>query len=82
MTVSVFVGTSVDGFIARRNGAFDKQRHVAASLQRHLRAGDRPHPERLRRVRELERPVDPVVVGERQRLVPELGRTRRKLLRV
>jgi len=32
------------------------------------------HAERLRRVRELERAVDTVVVGERERCVAELGR--------
>ena len=36
----------------------------------------------LRRVRELERAVDAVVVGERERLVAELGRPQRQLLRV
>ena len=35
----------------------------------------------LRGVRELERPVDAVVVGERERVVAELGRARRELLR-
>ena len=49
--------------------------------ERHLRARDRTDAERLRRVRELERPVDPVVVGERERLVAELGRPRRELFR-
>ena len=39
-----------------------------------LRAVDRPQPERLRRLRELHRPVDAVVVGERHGLVPELDR--------
>jgi hypothetical protein len=32
-------------------------------------------------VRELERPVDAVMVGERERLVAELGGARRELLR-
>ena len=59
----------------------DEQRDVRAALERHLRAGDRPDAERLRRVRELERAVDPVVVGERERLVAELGRAKRQLLR-
>ena len=62
--------------------ALDEQGHVRSAAQRHLRAGDRPHAERLRRVRELERAVDAVVVGESKRLVPELGRPRRQLLRV
>ncbi len=48
--------------------------------ERDLRAGDRPDAERLRSVRELERAVDAVVVGERERLVAELGRANRELL--
>ena len=63
-------------------GALDEQRHVRAAAQRHLGAGDRPHSERLRRVRELERAVDAVVVGQRERFVAELGRPRSELLRV
>ena len=59
----------------------DEQRHVRAVRQRHLGARDRPHAEHLRRMRELERAVDPVVVGQRERLVAELGRARRQLLR-
>ena len=58
----------------------DEQRDVSAALERHLRPGDRPHAERLRRVRELERAEDPVVVGEGERLVAELGRAQRELL--
>ena len=58
----------------------DEQRHVRTVGQRHLRAGDRPHAERLRRVRELERAVHTVVVGQGKRLVSELGRASRKLL--
>ena len=57
-----------------------QQRDVGAALERHLRAGDRPHAERLRRVRELERAVDAVVVGERERLVAELRRPDHELL--
>ncbi len=60
----------------------DEQRDVRTIGERHLRAGDRPHAERLRRVRELERAVDAVVVGERERLVAELRRPRGELLRV
>ena len=63
-------------------GALDEQRHVRAAAQRHLGAGDRPHSERLRRVRELERAVDAVVVGQRERFVAELGGPRSELLRV
>ena len=36
-------------------------------------AGDRPHAERLRRVGELERAVDPVVIGQREGRIAELG---------
>ena len=50
--------------------------------ERDLCAGDRPHAEVLRRVRELERAVDAVVVGERERLVAELRRAGRELLRL
>ena len=48
--------------------------------ERHLGAGDRPDAERLRRVGELERAVDAVVVGERERVVAELGGARGELL--
>jgi hypothetical protein len=60
----------------------DEQRDVRPVRQRHFRPGDRPHPERRGRVGELERPVDAVVIRERERLVAELRRARRKLLRV
>jgi hypothetical protein len=53
---------------------------VRAIVERQLRAGDRPHAERLGRVRELERAVDAVVVGERERRVTELGGPCGKLL--
>ena len=55
---------------------------TCAAVERHLRAGDRPHAEVLRRVRELERAVDAVVVGERERRVAELGRAGGELLRL
>ena len=58
----------------------DEQRDVGAAVERDLRARDRADAERLRRVRELERAVDAVVVGERERLVPELGGARGELL--
>ena len=45
----------------------DEQRHVRAAVEGQLGAGDRPDAEVLRRVRELERAVDPVVVGQRER---------------
>jgi len=57
-------------------------RRAYATVQRDLGAGDRPHAKELRRVRELERAVDAVVVGERERLVPELGRARGELFRL
>ena len=59
----------------------DEQRHVRAVRERHLGAGDRAHAERPRRVRELERAVHPVVVGQRERLVAQLGRAGCELLR-
>ena len=57
-----------------------EQRDVGAAVERDLGAGDRAQPEVLGRMRELERSVDPVVVGERERVVAELGRPRRELL--
>ena len=60
----------------------DEERHVRPVGERHLRAGDRPHAEGLRRVCELERAVDPVVVGERERFVPQLGGARGQFLRM
>jgi len=59
----------------------DQQRDVRAVRQRDLGAGDRPDAERLCRVRELQRAVDAVVIGQRERLVAELGRSCRQLLR-
>ena len=41
--------------------------------ERQLGAGDGTHAEVLGRVRELERAVDPVVVGERECGIAELG---------
>ena len=52
----------------------------APPAERDLGAGDRAQPEVLGRVGELERPVDPVVVGERERVVAELDRPRGELL--
>jgi hypothetical protein len=53
---------------------------VRAAFEIELRAGDRAQAECLRRVGELERAVDAVVVGERQRLVAELGSARGQFL--
>ena len=61
-------------------GRLDQQGDMGAALERHLRAGDRPYAEGLRRVRELERAVDAVVVGERERLIAELGSPDHELL--
>ncbi len=61
--------------------ALAEQRDVRAARERDLGAGDRAEPEELRGVRELERAVDPVVVGERERVVAELDRARGELLR-
>jgi hypothetical protein len=60
--------------------ALDEERDVRAVGKRDLRPGDRADAERLRSVRELERAEDPVVVGERERLVAELGGPHRQLL--
>ena len=46
---------------------------MRAVRERQLGAGDRTHAEVLGRVCELERAVDPVVVGERERWIAELG---------
>jgi hypothetical protein len=59
-----------------------QERHVVAVLERQLGAHDRPHAERLDGGGELHRPVQPVVVGERDRRVPLLGRRRRDLDRM
>ena len=63
-------------------GRLDEQRHVRPTGEGHLGAGDRADADELRRVRELERAVDALVVGERERLVAELGRAQRELLGV
>ena len=55
---------------------------MSAAVERDLRARDRTHAERLRRVCELERAVHTVVVRERERLVPELRGARSELLRL
>jgi hypothetical protein len=57
-----------------------QQRHVRPTDESDLGAGDRPHAEVLRRLGELERAVDAVMVGESERLVAELGRAQRELL--
>ena len=56
--------------VARRR--LDEQRHVRAACERHLRAGDRADAELPTRVRELERAVEPVVVGQRERRIAVL----------
>ena len=63
-------------------GGLDEQGHVRPAVQGHLGARDRPDADELRRVGELERAVDALVVGERERLVAELRRAQRQLLRV
>ncbi len=67
------------GVSARR---FAKESHVGRRVggERHLRSGDRSHTECLRRVGELERAADVVVIGERQRSVAELRRSDGQLL--
>jgi hypothetical protein len=56
--------------------------HVGAVGERQLGTGDRTDTEVLRGVRELERPVDAVVVGQRERGILELGCAEGELLRV
>ena len=58
----------------------DEQRHMRSPVERHLGSRDRADAEVLGRVRELERAVDPVVVGQRERRVAELGPPGRQLL--
>ena len=53
---------------------------MGSADERHLGTGERPHPHELRRVGELERAVDAVVVGEREGLVAELRRPQSELL--
>src|SRR5260370_17137378 len=53
--------------------ALDEQRQVGAAVECDFRAGDRMYAEVLRRVCELERAVDAVVIGERERRITELG---------
>ena len=57
-----------------------QQREVAPVVEVDLRAVDRPQPERRGRLGELHRARDAVVVGERHRPVPELGRGGRQLV--
>ena len=59
----------------------DQQRHVRVVGERHFGTRDRTHAEVLGRVRELERAVDAVVVGQRERRIAELGRPHGELLR-
>ena len=60
--------------------ALSRLRRASAGVEGHLGAGDRAHPEELRRVGELERAVQAVVIRERERLVSELRRPDRELL--
>jgi hypothetical protein len=62
--------------------ALNEQRDMSTTLERDFRARDRSHPECLRRVRELERAVDAVVIGERESLVSELRCASGELLRL
>ena len=59
-----------------------EERDMGAAHKRHFGAGDRPDAERLRRMGELERAVDPIVVGQGECRVAELGRSRRQFLRL
>ena len=60
--------------------ALDQHGQVRAALQRQLAARDRAQPQRLRRMSELERAVEPVVIGQRHRLVAQLDRPGGQLL--
>ena len=62
--------------------ALTEQGDVRAAFDRDLGAGDRADAELLRRVRELERAVDAVVVGQRERRIAERGRPGGQLLRM
>ena len=62
--------------------ALAEEREVGSVRERDLGAGDRAQAEVLGGVGELERAVDAVVVGERERLVAELRRAGRELLRL
>jgi hypothetical protein len=58
----------------RRPPAFiGRERDRLLVVRHQVRAEDGPHPRRLARPLELDRPVDPVGVGARQRREPPLG---------
>ena len=59
--------------VAVAGGGLDQQRQVGAAGQGQLAAGDRPHAGVARGMRELERPGQAVVVGQRHGGVAELG---------
>ena len=61
-------------------GRLDEQRHVRPVGERYLGAGDRSDAECLRRLGELQRAIDAVVVGQRERAVAKLGGPNRELL--
>ena len=60
--------------------ALAEQRDVTATFEGHFRPGDRPDTGERSGVRELERAVDAVVIGERKRRVSELDGSRNQLL--
>ena len=68
--------------VAIAGGVLAEEREVGAVLERQLSAHDRPQTERPRRLGQLHRAVDPVVVGKGERLVPLLGRHGSELDRV
>ncbi len=55
---------------------------MAAVVERQLGARDRPHAERLQRLRHLHGAVEPVVVGQRESAVALLGRYAGELSRM
>jgi len=60
---------------------FDEQGDMGAGVQGHLGTGDRPHAEALRGVREFERTVDAVVIGQGERRMAEVGGASGELFR-
>ena len=81
-SVTMRAPSAAEGGAVFRPGSGGFAAGASSHVEGQLRAGDRPDAEVLRRVRELERAVDAVVVGERERRVAELRRPRRQLLRL
>ena len=67
--------------VAPAGRVLDQQRDVATVLERHLRPVDRAQPEARGGLRELHRAAQPVMVGERERLIAQLDRRPHQLVR-